>query len=75
LAFEAKKGKVLDQKVQRPRAPISRARRKIRRFGFKNILFLYFHSAMEQSVAVRAPARHSPQAELALGFKGFGGAA
>ena len=39
LAIEAKKGKVLDQKVQRPRAPISRARRKIRRFGCKNILF------------------------------------
>jgi hypothetical protein len=46
LALEAKKGKVLDQKVQRPRAPIFRARRKIKRSGFKNILFLYFHSAM-----------------------------
>jgi hypothetical protein len=44
LAFEAKKGKVLDQKVQRPRAPIFRARRKIMRSGFKNILFLYFDS-------------------------------
>jgi hypothetical protein len=39
LAIEAKKGKVLDQKVQRPRAPISRARPKIRRFGCINILF------------------------------------
>jgi hypothetical protein len=46
LGFESKKGKVLDQKVQRPRAPIFRARRKIKRSGFKNILFLYFHSAM-----------------------------
>jgi hypothetical protein len=75
LALEAKKGKVLDQKVQRPRAPIFRARRKIKRSGFKNILFLYFHSAVEQSVAGTCPAQHSPRAELASGFKGFGGAA
>jgi hypothetical protein len=58
LALEAKKGKVLDQKVQRPRAPIFRARRKIKRSGFKNILFLYFHSAM---VPRRDPERRPNQ--------------
>ena len=42
LAVEAKKGKVLDQKVQRPRASVFRAQDK--HSGFKNILFLYFRS-------------------------------
>jgi hypothetical protein len=62
LGFESKKGKVLDQKVQRPRAPIFRARRKIKRSGFKNILFLYFHSVMEPPVTARNPSWRSPQA-------------
>jgi|HubBroStandDraft_5_1064220.scaffolds.fasta_scaffold618344_2 hypothetical protein len=40
LAVEAKKGKVLDQKVQRLRAP--NVLGQDRRSAFRNILFLYF---------------------------------
>ena len=42
LAVEAKNGKVLDQKVQRPHAPVFRAQD--RHSGFKNVLFLYFRN-------------------------------
>jgi hypothetical protein len=50
LAIEAQKGKVVDQKVQRPRAPdfagrISTLFGKDKYFGFKNILFFYFFGA------------------------------
>ena len=42
LGFESKKGKVLDQKVQRPRAPIFRARRKIGVLASKIYYFYIF---------------------------------
>jgi hypothetical protein len=45
LAFESKKGKVLDQKVQRPRAPISRASRKI---GVPASKIYYFYIFIRQ---------------------------
>jgi hypothetical protein len=46
LAIEAQKGKVFDQKMQRPQAPdfagrISALLGKDKYFGLKNILFLY----------------------------------
>jgi hypothetical protein len=53
LAFESKKGKVLDQKVQRPRAPIFRARRKI---GVLASKIYYFYIFIQQW---SCPLRHA----------------
>ena len=53
LAVKAKKGKVLDQKMQRSHAPVFGAQDK--HSGFKNILFLYLEpTAMAAASAVNS---------------------